>query len=508
MKTEPISSDIRISLPIQKRPQGNNSSVKDNIQSVGIQSVGGKEKFNQWRKKTGARLHLPILFPFLLLSAAIFCCAHGQTINRKESCHPMESCHPIKNGHMASLPPYSKTVYLQDYNHYVYSWNSSKPAIEIHPNERFNGKVYCSRRCVKMGTAKDPGEISVEFMPLSRISSIRIKIRGARYAKEKDSLVEVGLLAGEKWFFDTLELRSFYKDTESEPYRANDSMTQDGADFSSSDSCIFLINNPATQGDSENIPRQVHLKTFANAQCYIDQYQIDFLSHYPIEGEAIDTPEEEPDEESGNEQDEDQEEETDDEPGDESDSTGHGNRCPPLTDLQVVESDINHAVVNWKGTSGHYILRTWTLFDEQQHYHHVTETPYKAEKLLANTYYLWEVSQICGTDTAQWVPGPGFLTLPDTLPEEDDAPHGQEAPLLLSPHSHIFQAYIYPNPNRGEFYLWSPTNGNLFLLHPGYRPKHTQVNKGINTLRITQKGYTILYLKTPSGNRTFKILVL
>lgn len=497
METDPIPSDIRISTPIPQRVQGNIPSAKGNMRSV-----SGKEKFKQWRRKTGARIHLPILFPFFLLSAAIFCCAHGQTIMKEES-YP-----PVENSNMVSLPPYSKTVYLQDYNHYVYSWNSSKPVIEVHPHERFNGKVYCSRRCVKMGTAKDPGEISVEFMPLSRISNIRIRIRGARYAKEKDSLVEVSLLAGEKWFFDTLELRSFYKDTGSEPYRANDSMTQDGADFSSSDSCIFLINSPASQGASENIPRRIHLKTFANAQCYIDQYQIDFLSHYPIEGEAIDIPEEEPDEGSGNEQDDGSGDETDNEPGNESDSTTHETICLPVTDLQVAESGTSHAILNWKGTSGNYILKTWTLFDEQQLFPHITETAYTVEHLRANTYYLWSVSQVCGTDTAQWTLGPGFLTLPDSLPEEDDSLHGQEDPLLSSIHANVSQAYIYPNPNRGEFYLWSPTNGNLFLLPPGYGLKHIQVKKGGNALHISQKGYTILYLKTTSGNWTFKILVL
>lgn len=497
MKTEPISSSLQISLSSQKWPHGNAPSSKDNTKYA-----GSKKKFNPWRRKIGARIHLPILFPFFLLSAAIFCSAHGQTMPRKESFLSAE------RGSMALLPPYSKTIYLQDYNHYEYSWNSSKPVIEVHPHEKFNGKVYCSRRCVKMGSSKDPGEISLEFMPLSRISSIRIKIRGARYAKEKDSLVEVSLLAGEKWFFDTLELRTFYKDTESEPYRANDSMTQEGADFSSSDSCIFLINNSASQGSAENIPRRIHLKTFANAQCYLDQYQIDFLSHYPIEEEAIDIPEEEPDEESGNGQDDESEEETDTEPGDDTDSNGHGSICPPASDLQVIESGIDHAILKWKGTSGNYILKTWTLFGEQQHHPHITETSYLAEKLLANTYYLWGVSPVCGKDTAQWVIGPGFLTLPDTLPEENDNHHEQENPLLSSPQTNVSHAYIYPNPNHGEFHLWSPTNGNLFLLSPGYRLKHIQVKKGYNTLHISQKGYSILYLKTISGNSIFKIVVL
>lgn len=159
------------------------------------------------------------------------------------------------------------TVFQEDFSHCTNAWNSSKAAVSTNPCLKFSGKVYSSRKCVKMASSSLSGMISISLPPSEeKLSDIRLILRGARFDREKPSRIHV-LSYGNR--IDTLHFSSFFKDKDSDPYSENDSMTQPGKDFSSCDTLSIPITGSFP-------PERISIQSDADDQCFVDQIKIEY----------------------------------------------------------------------------------------------------------------------------------------------------------------------------------------------------------------------------------------
>lgn len=475
---------------------------------------------NPRRKKKNflARIHLPILFPLLMLSSAVLCSIHAQTEKRITILH------------------------RQDFNHLANAWNSSKAAEPISEREYFSGKAYCARRAVKIASSQEEGCLHLDFSAFEPVEELMLTVRGARYDKSKAShlIAELKLHTGER-LTDTLHFESFYKESDSEPYRNNDSMTQPGSDFSSCDTALWRF-----PGKPVRIEK-LEIRAGADDQCYLDEYSLASLScqeplpdscpqdglsscrlsvivpadnHVYAENDvsfsfsvsdfrlgkdgaiAVSM------QDSIFYSDSIRYKSPYQGKGDyiasfflvdtafrilgdtlirrsfhvkTADSSGRDTVCAPPAHTRADSVTFHSALLSWEHCAERYWIRLHTLFEEWMQVG-TAENRYKISGLSPFTVYWWEIAPICGTDTGDFVPGAYFQTLDENVRNEET-----ETEMMADP-------AIFPNPNRGNFWISMPQPGQATIFRTnGQAAFSRHLEKGLHSLRLDESGIYILH---------------
>lgn len=410
-----------------------------------------KKEFHRWRNRTGAKIHLPILFPLLLLSSAIFCCASGQ-----------------------EKTLFQKEMFSQSFNHFDNAWNSPKPATYTYPFEKYKGKVYCSKRAVKLGSGDTDGIISVHLLPVENICGILLKARGCRYAHDKESPIEVCIHVGNYKYYDTIHFSTSYKTADGEPFRYCDSMTANGNDFSDTDSSLILFYNNLNSTDSNSYIQTLELKAFANGQCFLDEYSITYFSDRPITDDAIPWPPEE-------------------------DINPIHDTCRPPVSTAVTDVSHERAVLTWENIADvdEYVVGIYDLYGFSDTLK-ISTNLLEVKNLHPDNIYCWKVASVCNSDTSQFTDGNTFRT---TSPELGNLP-GENIP--------EFHTRIYPNPNRGYFNVVCEEECFMTLISlNGRNIMNISLRKGCNFLEIPHlKGTFLLRLKSDKKTKIYRIQVI
>lgn len=199
------------------------------------------------RKKLSSYIPLPIIWPGILLGLLLFSIAQAQTQD-------------------------TLLLFQEDFHWANNAWNSSKAAQSPFPEQSFDGKVYQSRKCIKLASSSQDGCIHLRLKGIPR-GKLMLTGRGARYDKSKPPCLETFLLSQQDTLFaDTLYFCTYYKDGDEEPYRQYDSMNQADNGFASSDTLFW---------ETEELPYpaevSVLIRARANHQTFLDRYALHII---------------------------------------------------------------------------------------------------------------------------------------------------------------------------------------------------------------------------------------
>lgn len=486
------------------------------------------------RKRIRLFLPLPLLWPILILTLLLFSIAKAQ-------------------------PTDTILLFQEDFNWSENAWNSSKPAESPSANQYFTGKVYHSKRSVKLASSSNEGSISLQMAGIPE-GQLLLVIRGARYDKAKESRLK-GLLIGQNdtLFIDTLHLSSYYKDGDWIPYQDHDSMTQEPG-FASTDTLFWNNTGNAYQNN---------LSIQLQAQAY-DQHFLDHYVLYTIQSTDIPYIEAHPDsvlvtgptgnwgsalvslrgqniqsdirlqaigpdraisafpiriphtELSDGEKNVQIEAKVDSlekrysllcwhgqdsipiaeipilvRPNDSSDIPDTAQtECPAPQKLRVDSLSESHARLCWTPGSAMSHVRIGDLFSVIKQIG-IQDSILDVKNLESQTWYWWEVASICGTnDTSIYIQGPLFQ-----LPENSSNSKQDRGSLE--------KATVFPNPSSGKFQLFLPYACQVRILQMnGNCLYEKELTKGWHYLTLNQKGLFILRYGNPSAReQSLKLII-